>query len=119
MFNFFKLEDNEVLFQQKVPDGVGTSFSHDQENFKLKGIVQSIVVSEESKNRPMNIVIDYLNAIDHAYNKALIYVYANRIEVRKASNSRIRIRGQYYTVAKAKVREIEIYNDRYLTYSKF
>ena len=58
--------------------------------------------------------MSYLDRITREFRRTVIYIFPSRVEARREDGTGLVIRGKYYTIEKARVRELGINSERLL-----
>lgn len=104
--NFFRIVGDTLTFQKIRAEIKGTALLSDRDVFKVQGLVRSVEVMEGGNEDPRLVQISYIDMFTLEPHRALIYVHANRFEVRNDDGSGVFIRGKLTTNEDAKVLEI-------------
>lgn len=106
MMNFFRVKDDTLTFQRVGTDNLGTGIQQDTEIFKKQGVITDFQVLESQAGRPQRLFIRYNDILSFEPLRVLIFVHANRFEVRNDDGSGIFIRGKLANNKDANVLEL-------------
>ncbi|MFT6873397.1 MAG: hypothetical protein ACJAVN_002417 [Roseivirga sp.] len=114
LFNFFRIKSDTVTFQRQGAKPLGTGVQEAEVIDKFQGIIQSLNVIEAEGNLPPRVVVSYLDRITREFRRTVIYIFPSRVEARREDGTGLVIRGKYYTIEDARVRELGINSERLL-----
>jgi len=114
LVNFFRIKNDTVTFQRQGAKPLGTGVQEAEVIDKFQGIIQSLNVIEAEGNLPPRVVVSYLDRITREFRRTVIYIFPSRVEARREDGTGLVIRGKYYTIADARVRELGINSERLL-----
>jgi len=106
LVNFFRIKGDTLTFQRVGGNPLGTGYQTDPEIFKKKGIIFEYQVLDSEAGRPQRIFIRYREQLTLEPFQVLIFVHANRFEVRNDDGSGVFIRGKLASNEDANVLEI-------------
>lgn len=104
--NFFRVVGDTLTFQKIRAEIEGTALLSDRDMFKVQGLIRGVEVMDGDNEDPRLVQINYIDMLTLEPHRALIYVHANRFEVRNDDGSGVFIRGKLTTNEDAKVLEI-------------
>ncbi|MDB4448305.1 hypothetical protein N9119_03625 [Roseivirga sp.] len=114
LVNFFRIKNDTVTFQRQGAKPLGTGVQEAEVIDKFQGIIQSLNVIEAEGNLPPRVVVSYLDRITREFRRTVIYIFPSRVEARREDGTGLVIRGKYYTIENARVRELGINSERLL-----
>ncbi|OEK00565.1 hypothetical protein BFP97_03160 [Roseivirga sp. 4D4] len=106
LVNFFRIKGDTLTFQRMGADALGTGIQSDPDIFKKKGIIFEYQVLDSEQGRPRRIFLRYRELLSLEPFQVLIFVHANRFEVRNDDGSGVLIRGKLASNEDANVLEI-------------
>ncbi len=114
LVNFFRIKNDTVTFQRQGAKPLGTGVQEAEVIDKFQGIIQSLNVIEAEGDLPPRVVVSYLDRITREFRRTVIYIFPSRVEARREDGTGLVIRGKYYTIENARVRELGINSERLL-----
>ena len=112
LVNFFRIKNDTVTFQRQGAKPLGTGVQEAEVIDKFQGIIQSLNVIEAEGDLPPRVVVSYLDRITREFRRTVIYIFPSRVEARREDGTGLVIRGKYYTIENARVRELGINSER-------
>ncbi|OEK00564.1 hypothetical protein BFP97_03155 [Roseivirga sp. 4D4] len=106
LVNFFRIKGDTLTFQRVGSSALGTGYQSDPKIFKKKGVIFEYQVLDSEAGRPQRIFLRYRELLTLEPFQVLIFVHANRFEVRNDDGSGILIRGKLANNEDANVLEI-------------
>ncbi len=106
LVNFFRIQGDTLTFQRVGSKALGTGIQSDPDIFKKKGVIFEYQVLNSEAGRPQRIFLRYRELLSLEPFQVLIFVHANRFEVRNDDGSGILIRGKLASNKDANVLEI-------------
>lgn len=104
--NFFRVTGDTLTFQKIRAEIEGTALLSDRDVFKVQGLIGNVEVMDSEEGGRQNLQISYIDMLTKEPHRALVYVHANRLEVRNDDGSGVFIRGKLTTNEDANVLEI-------------
>jgi len=114
LVNFFRIKNDTVTFQRQGAKPLGTGVQEAEVIDKFQGIIQSLNVIEAEGDLPPRVVVSYLDRFTREFRRTVIYIFPSRVEARREDGTGLVIRGKYYTIENARVRELGINSERLL-----
>lgn len=106
LHNFFRIKGDTLTVQKIRTQGAGTAIQSDRDLYKSQGRIRDIEIVEGSPGKPSRVMINYDDILSFEPRMVLIYVHANRFEVRYDDGSRVFIRGKLVKNSDVSLQEI-------------
>lgn len=106
MMNFFRVKGDTLTFQVVGTNNVGTGIQQERSIYKKQGLLTGYKVLEAEAGRPQRLFIRYNDILSLEPLRVLIYVHANRFEVRNDGGEGVYIRGKLANNKDANVLEL-------------
>lgn len=106
MMNFFRVKGDTITFQVVGTNNVGTGIQQERSIYKKQGLLTGYQILEAEAGRPQRLFIRYNDILSFEPLRVLVYVHANRFEVRNDGGEGVYIRGKLANNKDANVLEL-------------